>query len=187
MLREALDQMKLVAEASAGLDGQLQTAAGLLVDALASGGKVLACGNGGSAAEAQHFVTELVGRYKSNRRPLPAIWLGGDTGQMSCIANDFSPDDVFSRPLTAFASEADILLVLSTSGQSPNVVRCLERARELGIRSIALLGKGGGAAAPLATVSIVIPSTSTARIQELHLLMVHLLCDAIESRFADAS
>lgn len=184
MLRDALDQMRFVAEACTALDGKLQAASDLLVDTLAAGGKVLTCGNGGSAAEAQHFVTELVGRYKSNRRSLPSIWLGGDTGQMTCIANDFSPEEVFSRPLDAFATPDDLLIVLSTSGQSPSILRCLERAAVLGVQSVALLGKGGGMAAPLATIPIIVPSASTARVQEMHLLMVHVLCDAVERRFS---
>jgi D-sedoheptulose 7-phosphate isomerase len=185
VLREATNDVRVLAEAMMSLEDHVAGAAQLMVSSLKGGGKILACGNGGSAAEAQHFVTELVGRYKSNRRSLPSIWLGGDTGQMTCIANDFSADEVFSRPLAALGTSGDVLLVLSTSGVSTNVVKCIEKARELGIASIALLGKGGGPAGALATWPIIVPSQSTARIQEMHLMMVHLFCDAIEAAFVD--
>ena len=108
---------------------------------------------------------------------------GGDTGQMTCIANDFSADEVFSRPLAALAGASDLLLVLSTSGRSPNILRCLDEAARHGVKSIAFLGKGGGPAAERATIAVVVPSDSTARVQEMHLAMVHALCDAIEARF----
>jgi D-sedoheptulose 7-phosphate isomerase len=183
MLNEALFELRETAEASHSLEAGVERASTLMVEVLAAGGKVLACGNGGSAAEAQHFVTELVGRYRSNRRALPAIWLGGDTGQMSCIANDFSPAEVFSRPLQAVANHGDVLLVLSSSGRSPNIIRCLEEANRNGIQSIALLGKGGGTAAEMASISVVVPSFSTARVQEIHLLIIHALCEAIETHF----
>lgn len=183
MLREALTELRLVAEATLELDDVVDEAARLLVGTLEAGGKVFACGNGGSAAEAMHFVTELVGRYRTNRRSLPAIWLGGDTGQMTCIANDFSAAAVFSRPLAALAGPKDLLLVLSSSGKSPNVINCLHEGRRLGIKSIALLGKGGGEAAHLADFPIVIDSESTARVQEMHLVVVHALCEAIEVAF----
>ena len=185
MLLEALAELQDVATRTRQLQADVDRAAALMVETLEAGGKILACGNGGSAAEAQHFVTELVGRYKSNRRPLGAIWLGGDTGQMTCIANDFSADEVFSRPLQALGCDRDLLLALSSSGQSSNIARCLTEAKRLGMRSVALLGKGGGICAPLATVPIVVPSMSTARVQEMHLLIVHALCDAIEARFPE--
>jgi D-sedoheptulose 7-phosphate isomerase len=171
----------------ANLDGirpQIEAASALIESTVRSGRRVFACGNGGSAAEAQHFVTELVGRYKTNRAPLPAVWLGGDTGQMSCIANDFSWDDVFSRPLRALAQPGDIVLALSTSGRSPNVVRCLEVASELGLKSVALLGNGGGAAAHHASHPVIVPATGTARVQEAHLFLIHTFCDALERHYA---
>ena len=185
MLREAIAEIRDTAEATLEVEGAFSRAVALIVETLAAGGTIFACGNGGSAAEAQHFVTELVGRYKSNRQPLPAVWLGGDTAQMSCIANDFSADEVFSRPLAALARDKDLLLVLSTSGRSPNIVRCLDEAAKRGVKSVALLGKSGGSAARSATVPVVVPSASTARVQEMHLLMVHAICDAIEARFPE--
>ncbi len=183
MLKTALRELSRLCDTIGELEPEIASASARIVDTLVGGGKIVACGNGGSAAEAQHFVTELIGRYRTNRPSLPAIWLGGDVGQMSCIANDFSPSDVFSRPLSALASPSDLLLVLSTSGSSENVVTCLQTARELGLPSVALLGKGGGPAARLATLPVIVPSSSTARIQEIHLLLVHVFCDAIEDRF----
>lgn len=162
---------------------EITAASALIESTVRRGGRIFACGNGGSAAEAQHFVTELVGRYRTNRVPLPAVWLGGDTGQMSCIANDFSWDDVFSRPLRALAQPGDIVLALSTSGRSPNVVRCLEAASDLGLQSVALLGNGGGPAALHATHPVVVPATGTARVQEAHLFLIHTFCDAIERHY----
>jgi D-sedoheptulose 7-phosphate isomerase len=167
--------------ALASITTEIEAAGELMVETLVRGNRIFVCGNGGSAAEGQHFVTELVGRYKSNRRSLPAVWLGGDTGQMSCIANDFSWDDVFARPLIGLAEEGDLLLALSTSGRSSNILGCLKAANAIHIPSIALLGNGGGDAASLATHPIVVPATGTARVQEAHLFLIHTFCDAIES------
>jgi D-sedoheptulose 7-phosphate isomerase len=161
----------------------LAAAAAGIVSSLTAGHKLLACGNGGSASEAQHLVTELVGRYLSNRRSLPAIFLGGDAGMVTCIANDFSYDDIFARPLSSLGRPGDVLVAFTTSGQSGNVVAALELARELGVKSLALLGKGGGRAVGLATWEVVIDSRDTARIQEAHQLVLHWLCDRIEAAF----
>jgi D-sedoheptulose 7-phosphate isomerase len=164
----------------------LERAAAGIVAALAAGGKLLACGNGGSAAEAQHLVTELVGRYLSNRRSLPAVFLGGDAGMMSCIGNDFSFDDVFARPLSSLAAPGDLLVCFTTSGNPQNVVRALEVARQLSIRSLALLGKDGGRARGLADWEVVVASADTARIQEAHQFILHWICDRIEEAFPPA-
>jgi len=164
----------------------LERAAGAIVAALRAGGKLLTCGNGGSAAEAQHLVTELVGRYLSNRRSLPAIFLGGDAGTMSCIGNDFAFDDVFARPLSSLGAPGDVLVCLTTSGEPENIVRALELARQRSIDSLALLGKGGGRARGQATWEVVVDSADTARIQEAHQLILHWLCDRIEEAFPPA-
>ena len=165
------------------MEAQISDAARLIGQALMSGNTILVCGNGGSAAEAQHFVTELVGRYRLNRRSLPAIFLGGDVGQMSCIANDFEWNQVFARPLRAFARQGDVVLCLSTSGASSNVVSALKVAEEFGLTRIALLGKGGGAAATLATHALLVDSNSTARVQEAHMFFVHWICEYLEELF----
>jgi D-sedoheptulose 7-phosphate isomerase len=164
----------------------LERAAAAVVAGLRAGGKLLVCGNGGSAAEAQHLVTELVGRYHSNRRSLPAVFLGGDAGMMSCIGNDFSFDEVFARPLSSLAASGDLLVCFTTSGDPPNILRALEVARQRSIESLALLGKTGGRARGLATWEVVIESTDTARIQEAHQFILHWLCDRIEEAFPPA-
>jgi D-sedoheptulose 7-phosphate isomerase len=161
----------------------LDRAAAAIVAALRGGGKLLACGNGGSAAQAQHLVTELVGRYLSNRRSLPAVFLGGDAGMMSCIGNDFSFDDVFARPLSSLGAPGDVLVCFTTSGDPENVLRALEVARQRSIDSLALLGKGGGRAGGLATWDVVVESVDTARIQEAHQFILHWICDRIEEAF----
>jgi D-sedoheptulose 7-phosphate isomerase len=156
-------------------------AAGLLDECVGRGGKILVCGNGGSAAEAQHFATEYVGRYRSNRRSLPAIALSVDGTALTCIGNDFGWENIFARQIEAFASPGDLLFVLSTSGNSPNVLRALERARALNLKSVALLGKGGGQAGALADHAIALNSCDTGAIQEAHLLIIHFLCEGAES------
>ena len=161
----------------------LGRAAAAIVAALRAGGKLLACGNGGSAAEAQHLVTELVGRYLSNRRSLPAVFLGGDAGMMSCVANDFSFEDVFARPLSSLGAPGDVLVCFTTSGNPENVLRALEVARQRSIDSLALLGKGGGRARGLATWEVVVDSADTARIQEAHQFILHWICDRLEEAF----
>ena len=186
----SLEQQIRAAQATlAGLvahQAVLERAAAAVIAGLRAGGKLLACGNGGSAAEAQHLVTELVGRYQSNRRSLPAVFLGGDAGMMSCIGNDFSFDEVFARPLSSLAASGDLLVCFTTSGDPPNVLRALEVARQRSIESLALLGKTGGRARGLATWEVVIESTDTARIQEAHQFILHWLCDRIEEAFPPA-
>ncbi|BCP52340.1 phosphoheptose isomerase [Kaistia sp. 32K] len=165
------------------MEPDIERAAQSIVSTLRRGGRVLVCGNGGSAAEGQHLVTELVGRYRSNRQPLPAIYLGGDVGQMTCIANDFTWDDVFARPLRALAQPGDLLLCLSTSGTSSNIIAALSAAREMAIESIALLGRSGGDAAALADHPLIVASADTGRIQEVHLFLIHWFCEYIEVAF----
>ena len=148
--------------------------------ALKQGNTIFWCGNGGSAAESSHLAVELIGRFKNNRRPLPSISLNSDTSAITCIANDFGYDEIFARQLEGLAKQGDVLVVLSTSGKSENILRALRKAKELGVTSIALLGKGGGAAANLADHTIIIESSETARIQEIHLLIGHTFCEFAE-------
>jgi D-sedoheptulose 7-phosphate isomerase len=159
---------------------QFSAAASAFSNALIQGNTIFWCGNGGSASESSHLAVELIGRFKNNRRPLPSVSLNSDTSAITCIANDFGYDDVFARQLEGLAKPGDVLIVLSTSGKSENILRALRKANELGITSIALLGKGGGSAANLANYSIIIESSETARIQEVHLLMGHTLCEFAE-------
>ena len=144
------------------------------------GSTVFWCGNGGSASESSHMATELLGRFKNNRKPYPSVSLNADTTLITCIANDFGYDEIYARQLEGLSKPGDLLIVLSTSGQSKNVVRALEQAKISGVISIGLLGKGGGPSAALSDYSIIIDSDETARIQEAHLVIGHTLCEYAE-------
>ena len=152
----------------------------IFAKALEQGNTIFWCGNGGSASESSHLAVELIGRFKNNRRPLPSVSLNSDTAAITCIANDFGYDEIFARQLEGLAKKGDVLVVLSTSGKSENILRALRKGKELGVTTIALLGKGGGEAVSLADYSIVINSSETARIQELHLLIGHTFCEFAE-------
>jgi D-sedoheptulose 7-phosphate isomerase len=149
-------------------------------DALAGGGKLLTCGNGGSAAQAMHLAEELIGRYKRDRRPFAAICLNADPTALTCIANDYGFDEIFARQVEGLARPGDALIVFSTSGNSPNVVRALKTAKERGIETIGLLGKGGGECAPLCDEALVVRSAETECIQEAHQVVLHMILEAVE-------
>ncbi len=164
------------------LDTATAQAAALITEALAGRHKVLVCGNGGSAADAQHFAGEMVGRFKrAGRAALPVLALTTDTTVLTCVGNDFSFEEVFSRQVEAFAQPGDVVIGLSTSGRSANVLRALDAARAAGAHTIALLGGDGGPAAALAEIALVIPATDAARIQECHITLIHALCDLVET------
>ena len=155
-----------------------------IVDCLRAEGKVIACGNGGSAADSQHFAAELLNRFEREREPLAAIALTTDTSTLTSIANDYSYEEVFSKQVKALGRRGDVLLAISTSGNSPNVMEAVRVAHAKGVRVIALTGKKGGKmAAQLAAddIHLCVPSDSTARIQEVHLLTLHCLCDGIDA------
>ena len=151
-----------------------------IASALAQGGKLMLCGNGGSAADAQHIASELTGRFIQERHPLAGIALTTDSSALTCIGNDYAFDEVFARQLRALGRPGDVLIGISTSGNSANVVKAVQAAREMGITVIGLLGRDGGALKPLSDVAIVVPSKVTARIQEAHILIGHTLCGLIE-------
>lgn len=155
----------------------------LLADSLRAGGKVLACGNGGSAADAQHFAAELVNRFEIERPPLAAVALTTDTSTLTSIANDYGYPQVFSKQVRALGRRGDVLLAISTSGNSTNVIEAIGAAHELGVRVVGLTGNGGGRMAALLAgddVHVCVPHERTARIQEVHLLVLHCFCDAID-------
>ncbi|MDF2441021.1 MAG: D-sedoheptulose 7-phosphate isomerase [Abditibacteriota bacterium] len=162
---------------------QIEAIGALIIEALRNGGKILTCGNGGSAAEAQHFAEELVGRYKRERRSLPAVCLVADGTLLTCILNDYGADEIFARQSDSMACPGDVLVGFSTSGQSENVRRAIERTRARGVATVALLGRDGGATRGLADHEVIIESTVTARVQEAHLLVLHLLCELIDEAF----
>lgn len=161
----------------------LAQAVDVMTGCLMNGGKILACGNGGSAADAQHFAAELVNRFEMERPPLAAIALTTDTSTLTSIANDYHYDQVFSKQVAALGQPGDVLLAISTSGNSPNVIEAIHVAREREMLVVALTGKGGGAMGELLgpdDVHLCVPSERTARIQEVHLLALHCLCDGID-------
>ncbi|MGH9415264.1 MAG: D-sedoheptulose-7-phosphate isomerase [Terriglobales bacterium] len=164
----------------AALEPALQQAADALVGCYRAGGKALFCGNGGSAADAQHLAAEFVGRYLSERRPLPALALHANASALTAIGNDYGYEQSFARPLQALARPGDVLVALSTSGNSANVVAALERARSLGLATIGLTGEGGGKIGGCCDILLAVASRETPRIQECHILIGHCLCQAVE-------
>jgi len=165
------------------LSRPIEAAIELMFQALSNGNKILACGNGGSAADCQHFAAELVGRFERERLPLPGLALTTDTSILTAIGNDYSYKDIFAKQVQAFGQAGDILLALSTSGNSANVIAAIDAALDRDMRVVALTGKGGGAigkALSDADVHICVPHDRTARIQEVHLLVIHCLCDGID-------
>ena len=178
------ESAKLKLAAVAEMKAPLVRGIELMVDSLRKGGKILSCGNGGSAADAQHFAAELVNRFERERPPLAAIALSTDTSGLTSIANDYAYQQVFSKPLRAFGKRGDALLGISTSGNSANVIDAIHAAHELGIRVVALTGNGGGKMAGVLRdddVHLCVPHKTTARIQEVHLLCIHCLCDGIDT------
>src|SRR5262245_11027504 len=178
------ESAKLKQAAAQPMGAPLVRAIELLAGVLRGGGKILSCGNGGSAADAQHFAAELINRFEMERPPLAAIALSTDTSGLTSIANDYSYQQVFSKPLRALGRRGDALLAFSTSGNSGNVIEAMQAAHELGIRVVALTGNGGGKMAALLRaddVHLCVPHRKTARIQEVHLLCIHCLCDGIDS------
>jgi D-sedoheptulose 7-phosphate isomerase len=179
------DSARLKQESSKQLCAPIARAIGLMSASLKAGGKILSCGNGGSAADAQHFAAELVNRFERERAPLAGLALTTDSSTLTSIGNDYAFEQVFEKQLRALGRKGDVLLAISTSGNSTNVVAAMRAARELGIAVVALTGNGGGKMAALlgaSDVHICVPHTRTMRIQEVHLLTLHCLCDGIDSQ-----
>lgn len=149
---------------------------------LSSGGKLIFCGNGGSAADCQHLAAELTGRFMEDRRPLAALALSTDSSALTCIANDYAFDHVFARQLEALGNEGDLLFAISTSGNSRNVLNAVSVAKQKGIKTVGFLGKAGGRLLSMCDWPIVVPSDATARIQEAHILIGHSVCELIEKK-----
>jgi len=183
-IKESIDvKIKLVK-----LEKNINLAIETIFHAIKSGSKVLVCGNGGSAADAQHLSAEFVDRLrpKINRQPLPVLSLALDTSHLTACSNDFSFDEVFSRPLEAFGKKTDVLLVISTSGNSNNIIKALKKAKQMKIKSIALLGSNGGEAKKYADNCLIVKSNKTARIQESHIFLGHFILESVERKMLRA-
>lgn len=176
-LRESAAVKQRVAEE---LSADIARTGDLLIDAFQAGKKLLLFGNGGSAADAQHLAAEFVGRYVNDRAPLPAIALTTDTSVLTAIGNDYGFEQVFVRQIRALGRRGDVAIAISTSGRSRNVILGIEAAHEAGLATIALTGGDGGNLAPIVDVAIVVPSTTTARIQECHIAIGHVLCEYVD-------
>lgn len=182
-----LRESSAVLAATADISGDIARAGSALIDAYRGGSKILTFGNGGSACDAQNFADELVGRYQRNRRPLPAIALTVNTADLTSIANDFGYEQVFARQLEAHARPGDIAVAISTSGNSPNVLKALEKAQELGLTTIGLTGSSGGKLKNMVSHCLRVPSSTVARIQEAHITIIQIWCGLIEDAlFPDA-
>ncbi|HET7262851.1 MAG TPA: phosphoheptose isomerase [Casimicrobiaceae bacterium] len=178
------DSAKVKQDSAAVLADPIARAAEVMTECLLADGKILACGNGGSAADAQHFAAELVGRFERERPELPALSLATDTSLLTAVANDYSYEQVFAKQVRALGARGDILLAISTSGNSPNVAAAVDAAHQREMRVVALTGKGGGRVGELLRgddVHLCVPHARTMRIQEVHLLAIHCLCDLIDA------
>ena len=161
---------------------KIEESSEVIARSIESGGTIFWCGNGGSAADSQHIAAEFVGRFKKDRKPLRSISLTTDSSVLTCIANDYSYEEIFSRQLSALARSGDVLVGITTSGESDNIKQVLIQAKKMKIKTIALLGKKGGICKDYADVPLIIPSNTTARIQEIHILIEHLLCELVEKK-----
>lgn len=185
IVREIQESIAVQAELSRMAASSIAEAAKASIECMRAGAKVIAFGNGGSASDAQHLVAELVGRYRKERRPLAALALTSNSSSITSIANDYGFDEIFARQLKALAKAQDVVLAISTSGNSLNVLKGLESARTLGCFSVGLTGKTGGKMQGLVDVCINAPSDSTPRIQEVHALVIHILSGIIENAFVE--
>ena len=178
---QALAEHQAVFARLADLQPQVEAAALAIAACLRRGGKLMLCGNGGSAADSQHLASEFTGRFVDDRRPLAALALSTDSSALTCIANDYAFDQVFERQLRGLGRRGDVLVAISTSGRSANVQRAAIAASELGVAVVGLLGRDGGTIKSLCDVAVVVPSQSTARIQEAHIFIGHTLCALVEA------
>ena len=184
ILKSAVAAARETLQSLPDLAAQVESATDLIEQCLRAGNKLLVCGNGGSASDAAHFATELVVRFTKDRPAYPAIALAGDGGLLTAAGNDYGFDEIFARQVAAYGKENDLLICLTTSGKSKNVVRALEEAKTRKLKTIALLGRDGGSTIGLADVDLLVRCDSTARIQEAHKLLLHVLCEELESRLA---
>lgn len=182
---EFLNHLEVGKKSLDQLSNSIEKAAQICIDSLKQGNKLILFGNGGSASDAQHIAAEIVGRYKTNRIGLPAIAINTDTSIITAVSNDFGYSQVFKRQIQALANNGDTLIGISTGGTSNNVVEALKISRDIRCPTIGLSGKGGGDFSDLCDVNIIVPSSDTARIQEIHILIGHILCHLIDQAFLE--
>ena len=182
ILKSAIGAAATTLQSIVHLESQVAKAAGLIVDGLTNGKKVLACGNGGSAADAADFCTELACRFVEDRRPYPAMNLSQGGSLLTATGNDYGFEEIFARQVHAFGASGDVLIAISTSGKSKNIQRAIEEARHRKLKTAALLGRDGGSVAGIADVDLIVKGDSTARIQEAHKFILHVLCEICEAR-----
>jgi D-sedoheptulose 7-phosphate isomerase len=180
-MHSQLSDHRRAAEALESLLPSVRSVGALLIEAFRGTGILYTLGNGGSAADAQHLTGEIIGHYKRDRRPLPAVTLSADSSTMTCIANDYSYDDVFSRQVLALARPGDVVAAFTTSGRSPNVVGALRAARQKGATTVLFGGGDGGPAKDLADIALLVPSSTTPRIQEMHTFMLHVISEMVDA------
>lgn len=182
-LREHLQAIQALLDSRLG---EIEAAGRLICEALGAGNKILLCGNGGSAADAQHIAAELVGRYEQHRRAFPAVSLTTDTSALTALSNDYGYAEVFARQVEALATAGDVLIAISTSGKSPNIIKAAEKAREIGCKTIALTGCSGEPLTSYCDLAVVVPSERTSRVQEAHITIGHLWCEMVDSNLANS-
>lgn len=180
-LRQAIDEHQVMMRAVAGMIPDVQGVAGVMVGRLAAGGRVYWFGNGGSSTQAQHFATELVCRFERERRGLPSVAFSTDTSVMTAVANDYSFDDVFARQVEALVRSDDVVVGISTSGTSANVLHGIDAAKAIGAYTVGMTGGDGGKLAKMCDTALIAPSNRTCRIQEAHLFLGHAICDMVEA------
>jgi len=184
IISEFESHLKTIQDVIGTMEEDLKKASSLAVEVLKRGNKVLLCGNGGSAADAQHIAAELVGRYKTERRGLPAIAITTDTSALTAIGNDYGYDRIFDRQVEALLNKGDLLIGISTSGNSLNVLSALLLAKDMGAETLGLTGKGGGKMNYACDINLVVPSDDTPRIQEMHILFGHIICQIIDNELS---
>jgi phosphoheptose isomerase len=185
-LQRAIEESITTLRGLSALDGQLARAALVILRSLTSGHKLLICGNGGSASDATHLATEFLCRFREDRRPYPAISLTANGEYLTAVCNDYSADEIFARQVWGLAEKGDVLIAISTSGKSRNILRVLEEAKRKDIESIAILGRDGGFTKGVATIDLIVPGASTARIQEAQKVLFHALCEMVEEKLPKA-
>lgn len=180
---ELTSHLETINKVIENMQENLENASKLAIETLKNGNKILLCGNGGSAADAQHIAAELIGRYKTERKGLPAIALTTDTSILTSIGNDYGYDRVFDRQIEALANKGDLIIGISTSGNSKNIISALKLGREIGCKTLGFSGRNGGAMNEICDINLVVPSDDTPRIQEMHILFGHIICQIIDSAY----